>query len=104
MLFHQNQLRFPSGIFFVVLLTLTNPGWAQDQPKSEQPPPNQNVSEETPAQEDIQERGIPKFPGLQRRPVPPTPPAGTGQPSSQPGSPPTTPTNAPIPLAGHPQG
>ena len=78
MLTHSHYLRNISGIVFFVLGTMTNPAWAEDQPQPDQPPPSENVSEEAPAQDGIQERGIPRLPGLQRRPVAP-PSAGTGQ-------------------------
>lgn len=91
------------GIVMFVLVILVTPASAQDQPQPEQLQRLQNVGEETPAQEDIQERGIPRLPGLQRKPLAP-PSAGTGQSPSRPPLPPPTQAQVPMPLAQHPQG
>lgn len=94
---------FTPGTVFFAFVIMTNPAWAEEQPQPEQSPLNQNVGEETTPQEDIQERGIPKFPGLQRRPMTP-PPGGTGQGPSSSFPTPSTQARLVMPLAQHPQG
>jgi hypothetical protein len=47
------------GIILFVLVLMTNPVWAEDQPQLELPPKSEQVGEEAPSQEGIQERGIP---------------------------------------------
>ena len=103
MLTHSLYHRDISGIVFFVLIIMTNPAWAEDQPPPEQPPPSESVSEEAPAQDGIQERGLPNLPGLRPKPATPSPP-GTSSNPLRPGIPSTTPANVPMPLAQHPEG
>ncbi|MDH3503811.1 MAG: hypothetical protein OEZ41_04005 [Nitrospirota bacterium] len=102
MLSHPLHHAFTLGIVFFVLITMTNPAWAEDHPQLEQPSNSEGILEEVPAQDAIQDRGIPIPPRLQPRPLAPS--AGSGQSSSHPAPPPTTPANVPMPLAQHPQG
>ncbi len=48
-----------SGIILFVLVLMTNPVWAKDQPQLELPLNSEHVGEEAPSQEGIQERGNP---------------------------------------------
>lgn len=67
------------------------------------PPAVQEESTTSDDQGEVIERGIPRLPGLQRRPLAP-PSAGTGQSPSHPPLPPPTQAQVPMPLAQHPQG
>ena len=66
-------------------------------------PAGQEESTTSDDQGEVIERGIPRLPGLQRRPLAP-PSAGTGQSPSRPPLPPPTQAQVPMPLAQHPQG
>ncbi len=80
----------------LLMLTLTAAvGWCEDQAIPEQPVPP--PAENQPAQGEVQERGVPQLPGLQRQPGPPQ-----TSPSQSP--PAMIKPNTQVPLAQHPQG
>ena len=91
------------GIVFFAFAILTCPAWAEDKPQLEQPSHSEHVGQEASTQDAVQERGIPNFPGLQRRP-PAQPSAGPDQSPSHLALPPPAQAQVPMPLAQHPQG